>query len=52
MRPTVDEAAIEGLKFSECLPLDLATEMLERRLQDQESTRRVLEEQVRFIIQQ
>lgn len=51
MRPVVDEAAIDGLKFSECLPIDLATEMLERRLQDQVSTRRVLEEQVRFVVQ-
>ncbi|MEZ6051286.1 MAG: DEAD/DEAH box helicase [Planctomycetaceae bacterium] len=52
MRPIVDEAAIEGLKFSECLPIDLATEMLERRLQDQESTQRVLEEHVRCVVQQ
>ena len=52
MRPAVDEAAIDGLKFSDCLPIDLATVMLERRLQDQESTRRVLEEQVRFVVQQ
>jgi ATP-dependent Lhr-like helicase len=37
MRPAVDEAAIEGLKFSECLPIELATEMLERRLQLGES---------------
>lgn len=50
MRPVVDKAAIDGLKFSECLPIELATEMLERRLQDQESTRRVLEEQVRFVV--
>ena len=52
MQPVVDEAAIDGLKFSECLPMDLATEMLERRLQDQASTRSVLEEQVRFIMAQ
>jgi len=52
MRPIVDESAIDGLKFSECLPVDLATEMLERRLQDQESTQKVLEELVRFVVQQ
>ncbi len=52
MRPIVDESAIDGLKFSECLPVDLATKMLERRLQDQESTQRVLEELVRFVVQQ
>ena len=51
MRPAVDEAAIDGLKFSECLPVDLATEMLERRLQEPEVTRRVLEEHVRFVVQ-
>lgn len=51
MRPVADEAAIDGLKFSECLPIDLAKEMLERRLQDHESTRRVLEEQVSFVVQ-
>ncbi len=51
MRPAVDEAAIDGLKFSECLPIDLATEMLERRLQEPEATRRVLEEHVRFVVQ-
>lgn len=49
MRPVVDEGAIEGLKFSECLPVVLAKEMLERRLQDSEATRRVLEERVRVV---
>ena len=52
MYPTVDEAAIDGLKFSECLPNELAIEMLERRLQDTEATRHVLQENVRFIVQQ
>lgn len=51
MQPVVDEAAIDGLKFSECLPIDLATEMLGRRLQEPDSTRRVLEEQVRCVVQ-
>lgn len=51
MRPAVDAAAIDGLKFSECLPIELATEMLERRLQDPGTTRRVLEEYVRFLVQ-
>jgi ATP-dependent Lhr-like helicase len=50
MRPVVDEAAIEGLKFSACLPIDLASEMLECRLQDRDSTRRVLDEKVRFVV--
>jgi ATP-dependent Lhr-like helicase len=52
MRPAVDEAAIDGLKFSECLPIELATEMLERRLQDVEATQRTLDEQVSFVVQQ
>ena len=52
MRPAVDEAAMDGLKFSECLPIELAAEMLERRLQDQEATRRTLVERVRFLVQQ
>lgn len=52
MYPTVDEAAIDGLKFSECLPNELAIEMLERRLQDTEATRHLLHENVRLIVQQ
>jgi hypothetical protein len=52
LRPAVDEAAIDGLKFSECLPNDLAKEMLERRLQEPEATRRILAERVRYVVQQ
>jgi ATP-dependent Lhr-like helicase len=37
LRPSVDDQAIEGLKFSECLPLTLAREMLEVRLLDSEA---------------
>lgn len=51
MRPAVDEAAIDGLKFSECLPIELATEMLERRLQDPDATQQTLKEHVRFLVQ-
>lgn len=51
MRPAVDEAAIDGLKFSECLPNDLAIEMLERRLQEPEATRSILEQHVRLLVQ-
>ena len=49
MRPAVDEDAIDGLKFSECLPAQLAIEMLERRLQEPDATRRILEQHVRFL---
>jgi len=52
MRPAVDEAAIDGLKFSECLPIELAMEMLERRFQEPDAIRRILEEHVRFVVQQ
>ena len=52
MFPAIDKAAIDGLKFSECLPTELATEMLERRLQEPEATKRILEERVRFLVQQ
>lgn len=51
MKPAVDEAAIEGLKFSACLPHGLATHMLECRLQDAEGTLQVVEEQTRFVVQ-
>ena len=50
MFPAVDEAAIDGLKFSECLSVALATQMLERRLQDTPSTAKVLQETVRFCV--
>ncbi|MFO0914166.1 MAG: DEAD/DEAH box helicase [Pirellulales bacterium] len=50
MLPAVDEQAIDGLKFSECLPRGLALEMLQRRLQDPAATRRVLAEPVRFVV--
>ena len=50
--PEIDDAAIDGLKFSECLPNDLAIEMLERRLQDSGAVRHVFSEQVRFVVQQ
>ena len=47
----VDEDAGDGRKFSECLPIDLANEMLERRLQDPDATRRILEHRVRFLVE-
>lgn len=49
MRPAVDEAAVDGLKFSECLPIELATEMLEQRLQDPVATSRILHQRVRSL---
>jgi ATP-dependent Lhr-like helicase len=49
IRPFIDEDAIEGLKFSECLPDHLAIEMLEQRLCDVESTKKTLEQNERYV---
>ena len=49
MRPAVDESAIQGLKFSECLPMDFATQMLEHRLTDATGTRHILSGHVRYV---
>lgn len=38
MRPTIDDEAITALKFSECIPHDLAVDMLARRLHDEKAT--------------
>jgi ATP-dependent Lhr-like helicase len=46
LRPAVDEEAIEDLKFSECLPSDLAHEVVQRRLHDAAAVRMVLSEPV------
>lgn len=40
LTPWVTAEAAEGLKFSECLPHSLATEVITRRLADPESTAR------------
>ncbi|MFM9961454.1 MAG: DEAD/DEAH box helicase [Planctomycetaceae bacterium] len=42
MRPVVDDRAIEGLKFSECLPITLAHEMLQSRLRDSVAVKETL----------
>ena len=49
MRVAVDDEAIAGLKFSACLPYDLALDMLESRLSDPASIERVLQQPVRFV---
>ncbi len=38
--------------MSECLPMEFAIDMLERRLQELDTTRRILEEHVKFLVQQ
>ena len=46
--PEVDDAAVDGLKFSEALPRSLAVATLAARLTDLVSARTVLDESVRF----
>jgi ATP-dependent helicase Lhr and Lhr-like helicase len=46
LAPWVTAEAIDGLKFSECLPRGLATEVVTRRLGDPESTVRALGERL------
>lgn len=48
--PDVDEAAIEGLKFSACLPPLLAQIVLQARLRDSDSISTLLREAVRFVV--
>lgn len=47
--PSIAENAIHGIKFFECLPTDIATQMLQRRLQDPEAVRRALLEEIHFV---
>ena len=42
MRPVIDSEAGDGLKFSECLPPRLVTEMLSERLRDVEGAKSLL----------
>jgi ATP-dependent Lhr-like helicase len=49
MRPAVDEEAIAGLKFAECLPHDLALDILQRRLCDPLATQRAIGQPVQFV---
>jgi ATP-dependent Lhr-like helicase len=50
MRPTIDPAAGDGLKFSECVPTELITEMLSERLTDVAGARFVLAQPCRVRI--
>jgi len=45
----IDDRAIEGLKFSECLPIDLAREMLEARLRDSSAIQETLAQKLRSV---
>jgi ATP-dependent Lhr-like helicase len=48
MSAAVDEQAIGGLKFSECLPKPVALEMLQKRMTDSQALGRVLRQPIRF----
>jgi ATP-dependent Lhr-like helicase len=49
MRVGIDAQAIEGLKFSACLPYELAMDMLQSRLSDPASLQWVLQQPVRVL---
>lgn len=51
LRPELDDRAIDGLKFSACLPITLAREMLEARLRDTHALRETLAQKLRCISQ-
>jgi hypothetical protein len=47
--PEVTTKALEGLKFSACLPPELATRVLQRRMADSDAVRRVLSQPVQLV---
>ncbi len=49
-RASVDEAALDGLKFSECLPPELALDVLRARLQDIDATRNTVAQPIRLVL--
>ena len=46
LRPEIDDRALDGLKFSECVPRDMAVACLEARLRDDDAAQRVLADPV------
>jgi ATP-dependent Lhr-like helicase len=49
MGPEIEEAALEGLKFSRCLPKELAMATLASRLRDEPAIRAVLGQPMRVV---
>lgn len=49
MRPAVDERALQGIKFVDCLEEAIAIQMLENRLSDPQSTDILLKQNLRLI---
>jgi ATP-dependent Lhr-like helicase len=44
--PAVNDRALEGLKFADCLPKDLAAQVLAQRLLDSDSVQTAVEERL------
>ena len=51
LRPMIDESGLIGLKFSACLPVELATRMLAERLADAEGAGEVLKQHVKAVVE-
>ncbi len=51
LNPSVDESALAGLKFSACLPVELATQMLAERLADVEGARDILSQDMKTVLE-
>lgn len=49
MAPPVSESAVEGLKFSECLPAELAVRVVQTRLTDVVGTAAALGRRTRLV---
>ena len=52
IRPTPDEAAIENLKFSECLPHQVAAEVFVARFNDPDALATIRKERRRVVVEQ
>jgi ATP-dependent Lhr-like helicase len=48
--PDIDPAAVEGLKFSQCLPPGMAVDIIRRRLADLTAVSAAIEEPVRTVV--
>jgi hypothetical protein len=51
VRPVVDESVLDGLKFSACLPTEMALDMLGERLADVSGAKHILSRRVRLVLQ-
>jgi ATP-dependent Lhr-like helicase len=50
LMPSVDERALQSLKFSDCLPTELALQILQKRLHDRTGVQHAIRETPRFVI--